>query len=148
MTVMVLKVYDESCGEENVYVFSNREQVVQKVTEVVNGKYEGQKGCKKLLKECLTSLKWGQGVVWSLYIDLYTTEFELPKVWLLKASWHNVWDGPDVEFVCSSRESAVKKAVELARKKKCKLNKDEFKDKDIVDCMAARFEIEERGIDE
>ncbi len=152
MRVFVLMERHPSCGEDFAYVCKTRKEVEKKVTDIVEEDYEGERGVKKQLKECIKDIKtYSHGEVEDIHFDLYETCMEPQKVWLLKVFWHDVWCVPDVEFVCSSRERAARKAVKLARGKGCELKKSEFCNKDIVnvvDCKAARFEIRELEIDE
>jgi len=109
MKVMVLRVYDEGCGDEEVYVCRTREDAERIVTACVDGKYEGERERKKLLKKCFKDMKAGlQGAVWSLYFDLYETGMKPPKVWMLKHGNSQEYK----EEMFSSRESAVHRAVE------------------------------------
>ena len=80
MRVFVLMERHPSCGEDFAYVCKTREEVEKKVTDIVEEDYEGERGVKKQLKECLKDIRYSMhGECEDIEFDVYETEFEPTK---------------------------------------------------------------------
>ncbi len=148
MRVFALRVYDEDIGEETVYVCKDIDKVERKVRDIVYDRYEESEETEEL-PTCIDRVRRGlQGEVCALRIEAFETEFELPKVWLLKVRWLDVWDGAVEEHVCSSREKAIEKAVAIAKSNGYELSRESLNACGMSLCKGCACRIEKQKIDE